>query len=80
MPLASAHVLSWLPAAVICAAAAFSAGYVLADARARGLPARKAFTWSALQAIEFPLFLWLYRRVRPKTIKGSARARKTPGS
>jgi hypothetical protein len=27
---------------------------------------RKALTWAALQWIEFPLFLWLYRRIRPK--------------
>lgn len=47
-------------------AAGFSAGWVLRDAQARGLPRRKALTWAALQWIEFPLFLWLYRRIRPK--------------
>jgi hypothetical protein len=47
-------------------AAAFSTGWVLRDAQARGLPRRKALTWAALQWIEFPLFLWLYRRIRPK--------------
>jgi len=47
-------------------AVAFSTGWVLRDAQARGLPRRKALTWAALQWIEFPLFLWLYRRTRPK--------------
>ncbi len=47
----------------------FAAGWVLADARARGLPRRKALTWAALQGIEFPLFFWLYRRIRPRRIK-----------
>jgi hypothetical protein len=51
---------------VVVSAAAFSTGWVLRDARARGLPRRKALTWAALQWIEFPLFLWLYRRIRPK--------------
>ena len=51
---------------VIIAAVAFSTGWVLRDAQARGLPRRKALTWAALQWIEFPLFLWLYRRIRPK--------------
>lgn len=47
-------------------AAAASTVWVLRDARARGIPRRKAITWAALQWIEFPLFLWLYRRIRPK--------------
>jgi hypothetical protein len=51
---------------VVVSAAAFSTGWVLRDARARGIPRRKALTWAALQWIEFPLFLWLYRRIRPK--------------
>ena len=51
---------------VLVSAAAVSTGWVLRDARARGLPRRKALTWAALQWIEFPLFLWLYRRIRPK--------------
>jgi hypothetical protein len=51
---------------VLVSAAAFSTGWVLRDAQARGLPRRKALTWAALQWIEFPLFLWLYRRIRPK--------------
>lgn len=51
---------------ILVAAAAFSTGWVLRDARARGIPRRKALTWAALQWVEFPLFLWLYRRIRPK--------------
>jgi hypothetical protein len=50
---------------VVVSAAAFSTGWVLRDATARGLPRRKALTWAALQWVEFPLFLWLYRRIRP---------------
>jgi hypothetical protein len=50
---------------VLVATVAFSTGWVLHDARARGLPWRKAVTWALLQWIEFPLFLWLYRRIRP---------------
>jgi hypothetical protein len=48
------------------AAAVLATGWVLHDAQARGLPRRKALAWAALQWIEFPLFLWLYRRIRPK--------------
>jgi hypothetical protein len=51
---------------VLVSSAAFSTGWVLRDAQARGLPRRKALTWAALQWIEFPLFLWLYHRIRPK--------------
>ncbi|MGI8507536.1 MAG: hypothetical protein ACR2MK_12195 [Solirubrobacteraceae bacterium] len=51
---------------VVVGAACFSAGWVLRDAQARGIPDRKAFRWSALQFVEWPLFLWLYRRARPK--------------
>ena len=47
-------------------AASFCAGWVLRDAKARGIPRRKAFTWAALQFVEWPLFLWLYHRARPK--------------
>jgi hypothetical protein len=54
---------------VVIAAASFSAGWVLADARARGIPPRKALTWAALQFVEWPLFLWLYRRARPRTVR-----------
>lgn len=50
----------------LVSAAAFSTGWVLRDARARGIPRRKALTWAALQWVEFPLFLWLYHRARPK--------------
>lgn len=51
---------------VLVSAAALSTGWVLHDARARGIPRRKALTWAALQWVEFPLFLWFYRRIRPK--------------
>lgn len=51
---------------VLVSAVAFSTGWVLRDAQARGIPRRKTFTWAALQWVEFPLFLWLYRRIRPK--------------
>jgi hypothetical protein len=51
---------------VLVSAAAFSTGWVLHDAHARGIPRRKALIWAALQWVEFPLFLWLYRRIRPK--------------
>ena len=51
---------------VLVGAAAFSTAWVLRDARARGLPRRKALTWAVLQWVEFPLFLWLYRRIRPQ--------------
>jgi hypothetical protein len=57
---------------LLVGAAAFSTGWVLRDARARGLPRRKALTWAALQWIEFPLFLWLYRRIRPKSRRRGA--------
>jgi hypothetical protein len=51
---------------VLVSAAAFSTGWVICDASARGIPRRKALVWAALQWVEFPLFLWLYRRARPK--------------
>jgi hypothetical protein len=54
----------------LVSAAAFSTAWVLLDARARGIPRRKALTWAALQWIEFPLFLWLYRRIRPRGKRG----------
>jgi hypothetical protein len=53
-------------------AAAASTLWVLRDAPRRGLPRRKALTWAALQWIEFPLFLWLYLRIRPKRKRGHA--------
>ena len=58
----------------LVSAAAFSTGWVLRDAQARGLPRRKALTCAALQWIEFPLFLWLYRRVRPKGRRDATRS------
>jgi hypothetical protein len=51
---------------LVVSAAAFSTGWVIRDAAARGIPRRKALVWAALQWVEFPLFLWLYRRARPK--------------
>jgi hypothetical protein len=47
-----------------------SAGWVFADARARGLPVRKALTWAALSSQEWPIFLLLYRRARPRRLRG----------
>lgn len=61
----SATALGDIIVLVLVAAAAFSTGWVLRDGRARGLPRRKALTWAVLQWVEFPLFLWLYRRIRP---------------
>ena len=61
----SSSVVTEVIVVVLVSAAAFSTGWVLRDAHARGLPRRKALTWAALQWIEFPLFLWLYRRIRP---------------
>jgi hypothetical protein len=48
----------------------FTAGWVFRDARARGLPLRKALTWSVLSTQEWPLLLLLYRRVRPRRVRG----------
>jgi hypothetical protein len=47
-----------------------SAGWVLRDARARGLPMRKALTWAVLTTQEWPLMLLLYRRIRPRRLRG----------
>ncbi|MFZ0041354.1 MAG: hypothetical protein WAK93_08610 [Solirubrobacteraceae bacterium] len=55
-----------LLAIVLVAAAVASSVWVLRDARARGIPRRKAFTWAALQFVEWPVFLWLYHRIRPR--------------
>ncbi len=46
-----------------------TAGWVFRDARARGLPRRKALTWAALTTQEWPLLLLLYRRVRPRRLR-----------
>ena len=51
---------------VLVVTVAFSTGWVLRDARSRGLPRRKAVTWALLQWVEFPVFLWLYHRIRPR--------------
>jgi hypothetical protein len=69
MIVASLPTLGVVLLAAVVALVFFAAGWVLADARARGLPRRKALTWAALQGIEFPLFFWLYRRIRPRRIK-----------
>jgi hypothetical protein len=55
--------------------AAFTSGWVLRDAQARGLGRRKATTWAALALIEWPLFLLLYRLVRPRTTVGDRPSR-----
>ena len=55
---------------VALATASFTAGWVLRDARARGLPLRKALTWSVLSTQEWPLLFLLYRRVRPRRVRG----------
>lgn len=62
----TSHTVGLIVALVVVATVACSTGWVIRDATARGLSRRKALTWAALQWIEFPLFLWLYRRVRPK--------------
>jgi hypothetical protein len=62
-------------AIVLVGAACFSAGWVLRDAQARGISNAKALRWSALQFVEWPLFLWLYRRARPKRIREPADGR-----
>jgi hypothetical protein len=55
---------------VLVSAVSASAGWAFRDARARGLPIRKALTWAALQGVEFPVFLVLYRRIRPRRLRG----------
>lgn len=47
----------------------FTAGWVFRDARARGLPLRKALTWALLTTQEWPLLLLLYRRIRPRRVR-----------
>lgn len=69
MIVASLPTLAVVLLAAVVAIVFFAAGWVLADARSRGLPLRKALTWAALQGIEFPLFFWLYRRIRPRRIR-----------
>lgn len=46
-----------------------TAGWTFRDARARGLPMRKALTWAAISTQEFPLVFLLYRRIRPRRIR-----------
>lgn len=55
---------------VALAVVSFTAGWVFRDARARGLPLRKALTWAALSSQEWPLLFLLYRRVRPRRVRG----------
>jgi hypothetical protein len=55
---------------VAVAVASFTAGWVFRDARARGLPLRKALTWAVLTTQEWPLLLLLYRRIRPRWVRG----------
>jgi uncharacterized BrkB/YihY/UPF0761 family membrane protein len=71
MILASLPTIGVVILTAVVALVFFAAGWVLADARSRGLPRRKALTWALLQGIEFPLFFWLYRRARPRRIKGT---------
>lgn len=47
-----------------------TAGWTFRDARARGLPMRKALTWAVISTQEFPLVFLLYRRIRPRRIRG----------
>lgn len=61
--------MTWLLLLAV-AVVSFTAGWVFRDARARGLPLRKAVTWSVLASQEWPLFLLLYRRVRPRRVRG----------
>lgn len=50
----SSTALADLIVVVVVSAAAFSTGWVLRDAQARGLPRRKALTWAALHGSSFP--------------------------
>jgi hypothetical protein len=59
----------WVIVTAVFAIVGFSAGWVFRDARARGLPLRKAVTWAALQGVDWPIFLLLYRRARPSRVK-----------
>jgi hypothetical protein len=72
MTLASLPTAGVVVLAVVVGLVCFAAGWVLSDARARGLAWRKAIPWALLQSIEFPLFFWLYRRNRPRRIKGQS--------
>jgi hypothetical protein len=55
-----------------------SAGWVFRDATARGLSRRKALTWAVLSTQEWPLVLLLYRRIRPRRLRGQDRSDITP--
>lgn len=65
--------MSTIPLAILLvglSVVSFTASWVLRDARARGLPMRKVATWAALSTQEWPLLLLLYRRIRPRRIRG----------
>jgi hypothetical protein len=55
---------------VAVSVASTTAGWVFRDARARGLPMRKALTWAVISTQEFPWIFLLYRRIRPRRIRG----------
>jgi hypothetical protein len=63
-----------------------TAGWTFRDARARGLPMRKVLTWAVISTQEFPLVFLLYRRIRPRRIRGAEPMQvpdtpaRTPGS
>lgn len=77
-------ILSLLLAAVGVASA--TAGWTFRGARARGLPMRKALTWAVIPTQEFPLVFLLYRRIRPRRVRGPEPTQspdtpaRTPGS
>jgi hypothetical protein len=58
---------------VAVSVASASAGWVFRDATARGLPRGKALTWAVLSTQEWPLMLLLYRRIRPRRLRGEER-------
>ena len=65
--------MSPIPMAVLQVAVGLvsaTAGWVCRDARARGLPMRKALTWAAISTQEWPVTLLRYRRIRPRRIRG----------
>jgi hypothetical protein len=57
-----------------------TAGWVFRDARARGLPLRKAITRAVISTQEWPLTLLLYRRLRPRRIRGEGSSTRTDTS
>jgi hypothetical protein len=63
---------------VAVSVASATAGWVFRDARARGLPVRKALTWAALASQEWPLLFLLYRRIRPRRLRGAGERTSLP--